>query len=455
MVVRAFPPRPSILPAAGVSTDADQSVSLFACVVAVFGPSLRAAEPPLPKVVDFNRDIRPILSDNCYPATGRTRTTQGRPAARHQRRPLRRRQFRPVVPGKPDESDLYRRLVEKTKTGECPDGVRQKADAAADRARQTVDRTGQRRGRDTGRISSRCVPPCRRKRSRFIRTPIDRFILAKLREADLQARAEADRVTLIRRLSFDLTGLPPTPAEVDAFVADKPPDAYEKLVDRLLASPALRRAHGDVLARPGALRRLHRLPQRQPDERLAPTATTSSAAFNDEQALRPLHARAARRRPAAERDARAEGRLGVQPPAADDRGGRRAGEGVPGEVRGRPRAQRLDGLAGGDDGLLRVPRPQVRSVLDARLLRAGGVLRRHEGGRRRPARAGHAGADAGSRRELAAIDEPIAEAPARSSTHADAGAGGRADGVGEAARRPASRGRSLDAGSWPRRTARR
>src|SRR5262245_27125160 len=69
------------------------------------------------------------------------------------------------------------------------------------------------------------------------RNPIDAFLLAKLEAAGLTFAPEADRRTLIRRLSFDLTGLPPTPVQVDAFVGDPAPDAYEKLVDRLLASP--------------------------------------------------------------------------------------------------------------------------------------------------------------------------------------------------------------------------
>ena len=89
--------------------------------------------------------------------------------------------------------------------------------------------------------------------------------------------AEADRRTLIRRLSFDLIGLPPTPEEVDAFVADAAPDAYEKLVDRLLASPALRRALGPALAGRRPLRREPGLrAQPHPRERLARTATGSS-----------------------------------------------------------------------------------------------------------------------------------------------------------------------------------
>ena len=70
-----------------------------------------------------------------------------------------------------------------------------------------------------------------------MRNPIDRFILARLEREGLHPAAEADKATLIRRVTLDLTGLPPTPAEVDAFLQDTSPDAYEKVVDRLLASP--------------------------------------------------------------------------------------------------------------------------------------------------------------------------------------------------------------------------
>jgi hypothetical protein len=74
-------------------------------------------------------------------------------------------------------------------------------------------------------------------RRAWVRTPIDAFVLQRLLQAGLRPSPEADRPTLIRRLSFDLTGLPPTPEEVAAFVNDPAPDAYERLVDRLLASP--------------------------------------------------------------------------------------------------------------------------------------------------------------------------------------------------------------------------
>jgi mono/diheme cytochrome c family protein len=81
---------------------------------------------------------------------------------------------------------------------------------------------------------------------RWCRNEIDRFVLAKLDRAKLKPSAEASRVTLIRRLSLDLIGLPPTPAEVDAFLADRSPLAYERVVDRLLKSPQ----YGERQARP-------------------------------------------------------------------------------------------------------------------------------------------------------------------------------------------------------------
>ena len=70
-----------------------------------------------------------------------------------------------------------------------------------------------------------------------MRNPIDQFVLAKLETEGLHPSPEADKATLLRRVTFDLTGLPPTPAELKSFLADKSPEAYEKVVDRLLASP--------------------------------------------------------------------------------------------------------------------------------------------------------------------------------------------------------------------------
>ncbi len=84
-------------------------------------------------------------------------------------------------------------------------------------------------------VKSPAVPRVRN--AAWVRNPVDAFILQRLERERMVPAAEADRRTLIRRLTFDLIGLPPTPAEVDAFLADARPDAYERLVDRLLASP--------------------------------------------------------------------------------------------------------------------------------------------------------------------------------------------------------------------------
>src|SRR5690606_17991240 len=70
----------------------------------------------------------------------------------------------------------------------------------------------------------------------WVRSPIDRFILAKLEDEGFRPAAQADKITLIRRVTYDLTGLPPTPEEVAQFVADERPDAFARLVDRLLES---------------------------------------------------------------------------------------------------------------------------------------------------------------------------------------------------------------------------
>src|SRR5262245_63925672 len=75
------------------------------------------------------------------------------------------------------------------------------------------------------------------KNKQWVRTPIDSFVLARLEARGIAAAPMADKITLIRRASFDLVGLPPTPEEVDAFLADKSPQAFEKVIDRLLASP--------------------------------------------------------------------------------------------------------------------------------------------------------------------------------------------------------------------------
>ncbi len=125
-------------------------------------------------------------------------------------------------PLSPDEIALITAWIDAGAPG--PEGVAQSAEAAG--------RTGH----------WAYVPPVRPTPPQvhdgdWVRNPIDAFVLARLEEEGLTPSAEADRETLIRRLSLDLVGLPPTPEEIDAFLADDSPEAYEVVVDRLLASP--------------------------------------------------------------------------------------------------------------------------------------------------------------------------------------------------------------------------
>jgi hypothetical protein len=155
-----------------------------------------------------------------------------------------------LVPGKPGESEIVRVVRE----GEMPKKGKKLTAAELATLEQWV-----KEGARTAKAEPEALPPglliteddrkfwCFQPIARpaapkldnaaRVRTPIDAFILAKLREQHLDFAPDADKVTLIRRVTLDLTGLPPTPEEVDAFVADQSPDAYEKVVDRLLASP--------------------------------------------------------------------------------------------------------------------------------------------------------------------------------------------------------------------------
>ncbi len=153
-----------------------------------------------------------------------------------------------IVPGRPDESLLWERVEADEMPPKSPLSGAEKAalrDWIASGAAWGADpidpfqvTTARRAGRDwwSLRPVRRPEPPPSR-RAGWDRNPIDAFILQKLEAAGLSPSPEADRRALIRRLSFDLTGLPPTPEEVDAFLADPAPDAYDRLADRLLASP--------------------------------------------------------------------------------------------------------------------------------------------------------------------------------------------------------------------------
>ncbi|HTM48939.1 MAG TPA: DUF1553 domain-containing protein [Bryobacteraceae bacterium] len=199
--------------------------------------SLALLWPAAAATVEFNRDIRPLLSDKCYTCHG--------PDKNNRKTPLRfdteagakadlGGHFA-IVPGDPAGSEMVKRITAENKGLRMPPVY------------SGVKLTEREIGLIRDWISQGAVwekhwsfiPPKRREppavsKPAWVRNPIDAFILARLDREGLQPSPEADRAMLVRRVTLDLTGIPPTPAEIDAFERD---GDYEKLVDRLLASP--------------------------------------------------------------------------------------------------------------------------------------------------------------------------------------------------------------------------
>ncbi len=190
----------------------------------------------LPAVVEFNRDIRPILADNCYACHGPDKNQRKAELRLDQEESARadRGGYHAIVPGKPDESELYLRISSDITTERMPPKKFGKRPSPRQIAliKKWIEQ-----GAKWDKHWSLIVPKRPEPPKGSAGNPIDRFVRARLEQEGLKPSGEADRRTLLRRLSFDLIGLPPTPEEVDAFVADRAADAYEKQVDRLLASP--------------------------------------------------------------------------------------------------------------------------------------------------------------------------------------------------------------------------
>ncbi|MBI4601579.1 MAG: DUF1553 domain-containing protein [Planctomycetes bacterium] len=213
---------------------------------------LRAAEgaaPAAPARVDFRRDVRPILADACFPCHGpdRAKRKGGLSFESEEAAFAEREGPRAIVRGDPAGSELYRRITAADLGERMP---RPGAGRALTQAEvETLGRWIEEGARWEAHWAF--VPPARgappaTKDSAWPRGPLDSEILARLEREGLAPSPEAARETLIRRLTLDLTGLPPSPEEVDDFLADASPDAYERLVGRLLASPR----HGERMAVP-------------------------------------------------------------------------------------------------------------------------------------------------------------------------------------------------------------
>ena len=201
--------------------------------------------------LNFNRDIRPILSENCFACHGPdAKQRQGYLRLDTKAGAFSSPSGTPViVPGKPMESELYLRITSDDT------GYRMPPEASGATLTEAQIKALSKWIKDGAEWQEHWsyVPPTRpeppksnhpitaneatQQKQSWVKNPIDNFILTKLEAERLHPSARVDKRTLIRRVSFDLTGLPPTRSEIKAFLADDSPDAYEKLVDRLLAKP--------------------------------------------------------------------------------------------------------------------------------------------------------------------------------------------------------------------------
>jgi hypothetical protein len=194
-----------------------------------------AADAALPEI-RYNRDIRPVLSDNCFLCHG--------PDKNHRKAKLRLDERDnaiakgAIVPGKPDESELVRRLYTTNADDVMPPPDTHKTVTAAQKElfKQWIAQGAKFEPHWAFITPTRPDAP-KVSDKKWVRNPVDAFIVAQLDAKKITPSAEAGRRTLLRRLSLDLTGLPPTPEEVAAFENDRSRNAYEKQVERLLASP--------------------------------------------------------------------------------------------------------------------------------------------------------------------------------------------------------------------------
>ena len=198
----------------------------------------RAHAAPDTGQLRYNRDIRPILAENCFACHG--------PDFAARKANLRLDKFADatmdrsghaaIVKGKPEASEIIRRVMGKGSIMPPAEGHQALKPAQIAILKRWISQGANYELHWAYQAPAKPALP-NVKNTAWPRNPIDRFILARLEKEGLSPAPEADKRTLARRLSLDLTGLPPEPADVDAFVADKSPNAYEKLVDKYLASP--------------------------------------------------------------------------------------------------------------------------------------------------------------------------------------------------------------------------
>ena len=217
-----------------------------AAIVSRIPVQAQDAAPRASSPVSFNREILPILSNNCFACHGpdeKARKTRfhfdSRDAAFIKEGV--------IVPGHAQDSLLVQHITSTDPEERMPppDSGRSLTDKQVDLLKRWIDE-GAKWDTHWAYVPPKRVEPPAITNADWVRTPVDRFIAARLEHEGLEPSPEADRETLLRRVTYDLTGLPPTPAEVDSFLADRSPDAYERRVDGLLQSPH----YGERMAMP-------------------------------------------------------------------------------------------------------------------------------------------------------------------------------------------------------------
>ena len=236
--------------------------------------SLRAQAAGLASAkVDFLTQIQPIFESSCYGCHGPKVQMAGLRLNEKSAALAGGQSGAVIIPGKSADSPLYRRVAGLGDQPRMPMGGKPLDASQIELIRLWIDRGAEWPDSATKEVVQvqkhwAYIPPKRPPlpkvvNARWPRNAIDNFLLARLEREKLIPSPEADRVTLLRRLSLDLTGLPPSVEEVDAFLKDQSHNAYEKQVDRLLNSPHYGERWGRLLAGRRALRRFRRLRKRQ------------------------------------------------------------------------------------------------------------------------------------------------------------------------------------------------
>jgi len=207
----------------------------FAHLVGLF-PLVSARAANSINYLQFNRDIRSILSENCFVCHGPDKNNRKAKLRLDVREVALEKKA--IMPGKPEESELVSRIYTTNEDDVMPPLKSNKKLTPGQRnlLKQWIAEGAEYQPHWA------YIPPVRSetpkvKDPKWVSNPIDAFVLSKLEQQKINPSPEADKRTLLRRLSLDLIGLPPTLEEVNAFLKDKSPKAYERQVDRLLASP--------------------------------------------------------------------------------------------------------------------------------------------------------------------------------------------------------------------------